>query len=357
VIIANPLGGCTALWQEVERPEFGLRSVRYFYCMMDHNGEIIVDKTEIKDWYVPIDNFRHMNVIFTANHLLWISKDTLLIVAWRVGGHWSQMERILLTPAGVISSNLLPIYEGVSHHGLLLADAKGEVMALAFKDGRKLEMMLVYPAFGELATIPLKVDNFGLADCPEDRLVLTFTSNDMLLLCGRMPWGSELVIEKGLWHTYRPDKIFSILLDLDSNVVSGPVVFDLIEYAFRKIPGIHLGGYYYKSSKPRISENEGAVIEDIDFSRLPNGDIILSVTGEDETGKLCVYQIKFTPEGEIEKPQRMDVVNPRPFPEDKILPVQKVTWARGAEVDLVLFGFDEAGNFYAYREKWDDTND
>jgi len=184
------------------------------------------------------------------------------------------------------------------------------------------------------------------------------TSENKLLICNRLGWGKTPRSERGSWDFFgRPDKGYYILADLQGNLVSVPVVFDITEYAFRKMPGIHLGGNYLFSSNNRNIDKSEAADNDMDLSQLPNGDIILSVTGEDETGKLCVYQIKFTPEGEIEKSRRMEAVNPRPFPEDKILPTSKVGWAEGVETYVVQFGFDEEGNFYAYREKWDKAND
>jgi hypothetical protein len=150
----------------------------------------------------------------------------------------------------------------------------------------------------------------------------------------------------------RSDKVFYILADLRGRLVTEPVVLDIADCAFRKIPGIHLGGYYYASHKIRSIEEIEAAAEDMDLSRLPSGEIILSVTGADEIGTLCVCQVKFDAQGKGEKPKKMKVVNPQPFPKNRILPVSKVVRAQSVGTDLVLFGFDEEGNFYEDREVW-----
>jgi hypothetical protein len=359
-IVANPDGGYTAIWEEMgDKPEelLGFRTRHYFYRVVDAAGKAIVSKREFEFWRTSTYP-TYFAVSFNSNRLLWLDSDRLLILAWKCFNHSGRTERAIINSKGELVDGPKPaMEEGVSGHAVLLKDSKGGVHA--FDHRARLWSMTVYPEFSKARKMTRQEWKDFYDKYPSD--VFTFptplpcmiTSEDKLLICSRLGWGKTPHSEMGSWDFFgRPDKGFYILADLKGNLVSVPVVFDITEYAFRKMPGIHLGGYYFSHENQTMDESQ-SVDKDMDLSRLLNGNIILSVTGEDEAGRLCVYQVRFTPEGEIEQPQQLEVVNPRPFPEDKILPVQQVTWARGIETRLVLFGFDEAGNFYAYREKWD----
>jgi hypothetical protein len=366
VIVPNPNGGYTAIWEEMgDRPEelLGFLTRYYFYRVVDAEGKAIVSRREFDFWRTsPYPTY--FAVSFNSKRLLWLDSDRLLILAWKCFNHSGRTERAIINSKGQLVEGPKPaMEEGVSSHAVLMKDSKGGVHA--FDHRARLWAMTVYPEFSEARKMTRQEWKEFYDKYPSD--VFTFrrhlpcmtTSEDKLLICSRLGWGKTPRSERGSWGFFgRPDKGFYALADLNGNLVSGPVVFDLVEYAFRKMPGIYLGGNYLSSFNNKNIDKSEAADNDMDLSQLPNGDIILSVTGEDETGKLCVYQIKFTPEGEIEKSQRMEVVNPRPFPEDKILPTSKVGWAEGVETYVVQFGFDEEGNFYAYREKWngDDTN-
>ena len=364
-IVANPDGGYTAIWEEIgDKPSEmpGCPPRKYFYCIVDAAGKTIVSKREFEFWRLSTTP-NYYAVLFNSKALLWLNPDSLLILAWKWFFSGVTIDRVIVNSKGeIVDGPDSALEAGVGEDAVLVKDHTGRVTA--FDYGAGLRAMTVYPEFSKARRMSRQEWKDIYDKYPSDMFTFRtpfpcmITSEDKLLICGRLGWGKTPRSERGPWDFFgRPDKGFYILADLDGNLASGLVVFDIVEYAFRKMPGIHLGGNYLSSSNNQNIDESDAADNDMDLSRLPNGDIILSVTGEDETRKLCVYQIKFTPEGEIEKPKRIEVVNPRPFPEDKILPVSKVTWARGIETRLVLFGFDEAGNFYAYREKWDKAKD
>jgi hypothetical protein len=124
--------------------------------------------------------------------------------------------------------------------------------------------------------------------------------------------------------------------------------------AFRRIPGIHLG----------ISGYEGSH-DGLDFTNLPNGDIVLSVMGISENNEFCMYQVLFDAIGRLKKPVTLEEVEPGLFPEDLSLPIIKIKSVKTDQEqdpaarerlirhEYLLFGFDEGGNFYEAREIWD----
>ncbi len=355
VIFTRPAGGYIALWSEfIKRKEF-IKGVEYnlsyystFYKIVNEKKEIIVNKQEIDSWRSKV------GASFSG---VWIDKDKLLLLCWR-RAYYESSVRIILSASGEIlfGPDTFKFKEG-SLEATLVRDSENNVYAVNTSGFYGISIMHIYPELTQEKKVPPQklqefhkkypAHTFSFVRNPP----VTITSDHKLLICNRLNWGYAPHQKRKVWHL-RPDKFFYVFVDLDGNFISEPVVLDIGEYAFRKIPGIHLGGYYYASHEIQSIEQASAASDDMDLSRLPNGDIILSITGKDETGNLCVYQVKFSPEGKVEKPKQMKVVNPLPFPKESILPVAKVVFAQSVQDYLVMFGFDEEGNFYSTREIW-----
>ena len=360
IVISNPTGGYTAIWEYIgEAPTElpGMPPRQYFFRMVDAAGKRIVSKGEFEFWRLSTTP-SYIAVLFNPRALLWINTDRLLILGWKYYHHGVVIDRVIVNSKGEIVAGPDSAAEvGVGERAVLVNDHKGGVTA--FDRGAGLRAKSVYPEFRKTTMMSHQEWKDFDNKYPSD--VFTFhaslpcmiTSEDKLLMCSRLGWGKTPRNERGPWDFFgRPDKVFYILVDLTGNVVSVPVVFDLAEYAFRQIPGVHLGGNYLSSSGNRNIDELDAADNDMDLIRLPDGSIILSVTGEDETGKLCVYQVRFSADGAPVKPTQLEVTMPRKFPKDRLLPVSKVGWAEGVNTYIVRFGFDEHGDFYGEREIW-----
>lgn len=360
IVVSNPTGGYTAIWEEIgdkpsEMPGFPPR--KYFYRKIDAGGKTVVSKREFEFWRLSTTP-TYYAVLFNSKALLWLNTDSLLILAWKWFFSGVKIDRVIVNSKGEIVDGPDSAMEaGVGEDAVLVEDRKGRVTALDLWAG--LRAMSVYPEFKKATSMPRQELKDFYDKYPGD--VFTFrppltcmiTSEDKLLICSRLGWGKTPRSERGPWDFFgRPDKGFYVLADLDGNLMSAPVAFDIVEYAFRKMPGIHLGGNYLSSSNNQNIDESEAADNDMDLSRLPSGDIILSVTGMDDTGKLCVYQVRFSSDGSLTKPKQLEVTKPSTFPKDEVLPVTKVGWAEGANTYLVTYGFDEHGNFYEERRIW-----
>ena len=357
-------GGYTAIWEHIgeKLPEdiLGFPPRHYFYRVVDAAGKMIITRGEFEFWRTP--QFpTHKLVLFNQNSLLWLDANRLLILGWKIYYPSARLERVVMDANGVLIAGPDSARESaVGERAVLSKDSKGRAYAFASSSG--IWAMSVYPRFSKATTMSRQELREFYARFPpgefriDDKLTCIITSKDKLLICNRLGWGDTPRNKRGLWHLYRPDSAFYIMADLEGNYVSEPVVFSVVDFAFRKIPGPHLGGYY-QAQEGRPLDEAQAVEDDLDLSRLPDGRIILSITGEDENGELCVYQIGFSADGRLQKPQETEVVSPRTFPEDRILPVSTVTWAYGAYIHLVIFGFDEYGNFYKDSKVWKETTE
>jgi hypothetical protein len=357
VVTPRPSGGYIAFWAEREemREEYSFPPEHYFYRVVDTNRKIIVEKEELDFWRVN-PHPAYFSVKFNSESILWLDSNKLLIIGWKSTLHQHKLERVLIDSIGNIISGPDSVdWDAVGSDAVLVRDGVSNVYAVDYKYAYGVKIMQVYPKFSNVKIIPkddyrVFREKYPAHTFPFWDLAVVPTSGNKLLLCGRLGWGPNL--KDGVWDRYRPDKIFYFLFNLDGNFVVDPVIVDISSYAYHKIRNVCLGGIYYSSHKIHSLAEAEAAVEDIDLSTLPNGEIILSVTGIDENGKLCVYQMKFSPEGEIRKPNEMNIVDPRPFVESKVLPVLKVMIARSVKNYLVEFGFDEEGNFYSEREVW-----
>jgi hypothetical protein len=368
VVVAKHDGGYIVFWaQREERPEeLSFPPEYYYYRIIDVNGKIVVERKELKFWRVaPHPTYFHVS--FNSNSMLWLDTSQLLIIAWKAFDphHVYKLERIIMNSNGdiVAGPDTLGISEGIGPNALLVKNNKGKVYAVDYVYG--LEIMQVYPEFGKVEYIPMHklrefykeypAHTFGFIDP-----VITITTDDELLICSHAGWGYIPLEERGMWDTYRPHEVFYVHADLKGNYISDPVLLNVTENAFRMIPGTHLGGMYYTLDYSLSLEDVKLVGRDMDLTTLPSDTIILSITAPDENGKLAVYQLKFNPQGNIVKPAQTRSVNTRSLPLDRSLPTIKCLsaqiWSgvknRRLRTDLVLFGFDEEGNFYSDRILW-----
>ena len=378
-MVINPYNGVTfVFWseQEPKRRWDHVPKVFPYYRVANDKAELIINKRELKFWTKQI----LQSYGFSSKTLLWLSPDSLLVIGFTLsyGGHGVDPHRLIFNSAGEIISgpDTIPA-GGFPRYPTLVRNRKGRVYLVGISGFVGVEIAEVYPGIGRTIYTP-KAEwrrlwrrhkstrlSFSLASA------VTITSKDKLLICGGLGFSSKEESRK--WDEWgrNPYKIWYILADLNGNFISEPVVIDLARVAFRKIPGIHLGGGYTLWRSPQSATNTGGM----DLSKLPNGKIILSVAGLDEKENLCVYQVRFTPEGELIKPERMEVVEPYPWPIDRRLPVVKVRFIdTGIEVrggfkkiqgrlypmkvlgrkEYILYGFDEEGNFYEDRFVWEE---
>ena len=348
-IFMKPDGGYIAFWVENIKQKNESHYHHYFFSIVDAESRIIIDKGEIDLWRTTT------GVRFNA---AWLDTERLLLLGWKLG-YYESPERIILNSSGEIMSGP-ETFRGGSSDASLLKDSKGNVYAVWCIP--VVGVLQVYPDIKQhkstydWSNYYKRYPTFGFRDP-----VVTVTSKDELLICSRVGWGYTPLEEQGIWDgPFRPDKIFYFLADLEGNLVTDPMELDIVENAFRKVPGIHLGGMYYTLSGSFDIDDVKLVSEDMDLSILPSGEIILCVTAPDKSGNLDVYQLKFTPQGKFMKPEHIEVVNARPLPMKNLIPVieceKALIWLgaefRGLRTDLVLFGYDEEGNFYSEREVW-----
>lgn len=354
-IIMKPDGGYIALWAEDIKRENEPRYYHYFYSIVNAENEVVVDKREINIWRTKTG---------VEINGTWLDNDRILLLGWPTA-YYATPERIILSSSGEILAGP-DTFKGGNSDATFLKNSKGNVYAVVCIPA--IAVLPVYPEIKEIKVASRQeyVNYFNKYPAHTFGFrypVVTITSEDKLLICCRVGWGYTPLKERGIYDEYLPDKIFYILADLAGNIVIAPVILDIAESAIRKIPGVHLGGMYFTLERSLKVEEIKAVSEDMDISTLPNGNIILSVTASDENGKLSVYQLKFTPEGQFMEPKEIQVVNAKAIPESGILPVVKCVpaqiWpgakSRGLRNDLVLFGFDEEGNFYSDREVWNEN--
>ena len=360
MVIVSPYDGTTfAFWKEREEVviERGLgirHAIHYFTRVIDSEGRIVVDRRELKSWYLP-PGISYCPYKFFSKTTLWLNSDRLLFIRARSpSGHDLEVERFIFSASGEIISSPDKSF-GMPLNPSLVQDSKGKVYIVATHGVIGVEIAEVYPELGECIRTPEEhweefVKKYGSPLTQFSEVSVILISEDKLLICGRSRWG-ETPLENRTWTLFRPDKLFYVLADLKGKFVSEPVQFDLAEVAFRKIPGWHLGGMYCKFDTDEVRTAQ----YDLDFSKLPNGEIVLSATALDEDGKLCVYQVKFTPDGKLRKPKKLEITEPRFFSKGLRLPVVKVGVAEiwpGPKHEYILFGFDEEGNFYEDRMVW-----
>ena len=350
VVVMTPSGGFFAFWVEMEK-KFDIAISpseiwfsRHFMRVIDHRGDIVIGKREIN----PHD--------FSSKTMLWLKTGELLSIGQRLVNPYSNppgycLDRLILNSSGeiILGPETFSIDMLEPH---LVRDSKDKVYVIDITGVIGVEIAEVYPELGECIRTPEEHWEEFVKNKATDIFVhhspgITMTSEDKLLICDRLMWGDKEEI-KG-WPK-RPNKLFYVLADLNGNIISDPLQFDLRETAFLRVPGIHLGGNF------GLSPIVGAT-DDIDLAKLPNGEIILSVTGLDEKGELCTYQVKFTDKGELVKPDKMVQIEPKKFPTGYLPPVIKVGLAAigvGGKVryEYILFGFDAEGNFYEDRMVW-----
>lgn len=365
VVIPNLDGGYIAFWGERKemREEYSFPPEHYFYRLIDANGMMLVSKKEFDFWSVA-PHPTYFGVSFSSKSMLWFNPDTLLILAWKAFGHSYSLERILINSNGTVVRGPDSVKgNAIGPDAVLIKDIRGNVVAVECGIGYdwRARILKVHPQFGEVKKVGTQNNDILKWFLTSDNAV-AITSIDKLLFCYRL----KTKTDEPIWEAPEgwagmPNDLICFLTNLDGTLVGKPRRIDLTKDAFRKMPGIHLGGNYGYNFKNAW--------RDLDLSNLPNGDIILSVTGLDEKGSLCVYQVKFTAEGILIKPDLVEVVQPRAFPKDKMLSISKVASATIGlgEIpgknkvlvrrELVLFGFDKEGNFYEEREVWRESEE
>jgi hypothetical protein len=370
-IIMTPQGGYFAFWQErvtkIDYVDGAKRTLSYypnFYSYVNLNGDLILDRREI-DLQPRI--YYRQGIAITPNSSIWLDKNKLMLIGWRMYGITDPSVyrpiRLIMNSSGEVISGPDTYNQASGNPDVtLVQDSKGNVYAISV--GLGVWVSQVYPTFHAVTHTShddlqkmLQHDTEYLEFSTLWDAVVTITDDDKLLVCSRVGWGRMPYADRGAWEKYRSDKVYYFFVDLEGNYISDPALVELEEYAFRKAKGIHLGGLYYAPHRIKNLDEAEAVEKDMDLSTLMDGFIIFSVTGEDDNGELCLYQLKFAPDGTIEKPNQTLTITPRPFPKDKVLPVSKVVCAQSMDTHLVLFGFDEEGNFYSERIMWRENRD
>ncbi len=361
VVVGNQKDKYFAIWKESsfadEYPHY--KETKYFYQAFYATGKMIIPKHEIVNWR----NF-FTPYTFTENSVMFLDSNRLLVIARKMVEPLSdppgyRLEKLIIdfTHGTILEDSNNVSFQNCS----LVRDSEGNVYVIEYDVWSGIRVMQVYPEFTQIKHTSkpyldrfrknsTKYTEFKLQDA-----IMTATSNDRLLICNRMGWGYEKNAKKDSWDKFKPDKVFYTLADFDGNFIIDPIQLDLKDYAFQKIPGIHLGGIYYASEKIKSIDDATAAIHDMDLTKLPDGDIILSVTGKNDNGGLCVYQIKFNSEGKVIKPLTLGTTHAKPIPAGFQLTTAKVAHAHSVRKYLVMFGFDDNGSFYSHRELWDEV--
>jgi len=352
-VVLSSEGGFIAFWTEFgEKPEIGPSPYKHFYRVVDAKRKVILNRVQT-DFSV--------NPYLLPRNVIDLQDKKLLVVSWKMVEMLSEppgyrLEKIILdlntgTILGPDTSNIN------FNNCTLLQDSKHRIYAVdpALGWDYRARIVKVYPEFGKIKKV-IRTENAILSSFLTSDNAVTITTKDELLFCYRLKTKSD----KPIWEAPdswagMPNHLAYFLTDLNGNLIIEPIRIDLTKDAFRKIPGVHLGGTY--------SIPNNIAFNDLDLSNLPNGEIILSVTGKDEKGNLCVYQVKFDSKGRLVKSnESLKIIEPREFPKDLSLSVMKVVPSsvelevRGdkgiGKAEYVLFGFDEEGNFYEEREVW-----
>lgn len=348
VLVENPNGGYAAIWEEVgEIPEIGQPARFYYYRLVNAEGEHIVSKKDITYWHVPSDGMRHFSVRYGTNSVAWLTADTLMIIGWRQLGHPEELERIIIDGSGkIVRQDLLAADESIGSRAVFVKtkEGMGYLVETGIGYDWRARIMQVYPQFGDVKKLAPTNDILRWF-ITQDNVVIS-TDTDELLFCCRLKTRTNTPIDEAPegWAGM-PNHLAYFLTDLEGNLTGEPERIDLTNDAFRRIPGIHLGGLY----------GNGAAY-DLDLSHLPNGTIILSVTGLDDQDEFCVYQVQFTANGKIIKPNSLETAQTKAFPKDAVLPVSKVVTFQSASSGYAHFGFDEDGQFYTERHIWETDN-
>jgi len=367
-ILLRPDGGYIALWSEFIKKPMIIAGVQYdssryinFYRIVDATGRIVADRRILNFSLMPLKVYRY-GLAVNAQNSIWMDSRKILIVGWEVayGMDGYRPNRIVMTSSGeIVAGPDTAIHLGGSHEAIIVKATNGNIYIVDVTN--RIQIMQVYPEFSEwksisdakLKAIYEKYDDYLPFNCQ----AVASLSHDKLLICSRTGWEHTSLKDRGNWLDFRPDKIHYALLDLEGNFITEPVKLDIVQSAFRVVPGIHLGGNYSDEDEQFDINRMKNASEDMDLSTLPNGEIILSVTAPANNGKLAVYQLKFNTDGKFISPDKTEIVNAKPFPKGVVLPVMKcVRAAVGGKdkwrSDLVVFGFDGEGNFYSERELW-----
>jgi hypothetical protein len=361
----KPQGGYVVFWgEEEEKLEAYSVAPKHYYCrIVDVHGKMIVNRKELSFWYVPPHPV-FFGVSFNSQTILWKDPDTLIILAWESFDHTHKMVRFVMNSVGeFIAGPDAAKEDAVGPSALLIADSKGNVFAVDCTIGSEwcASIMQVYPSFGKVSKVAAREGILNALLTTDN--TACFTSNDEILFCYRVAnLDKPTLTEIPEGWVGLPNHLFVFITDSEGDIVVEGKTIDLKTSSFRKLPGIHLGGNY--GSGYYAGRLMKTASEDLDISRLPNGEIILSATGLDDAGDLCVYQVKYTANGTHVMPDSQEITRPISFPDSELLPVQKVlssTTGLGEipgeskvriRREFVLIGYDTYGNFYERREIW-----
>jgi len=138
VIVANPNGGYTAIWEEIgDRPSEmpGIPPRQYFYRMVDAAGKPVVSDREFEFWRLSTTP-NYYAVLFNSKALLWLNADSLLILAWKWFFSGVTIDRVIVNSKGKIAAGPDSAPEaGVGEDAVLVKDHKGRVIAFDYGAG------------------------------------------------------------------------------------------------------------------------------------------------------------------------------------------------------------------------------
>jgi hypothetical protein len=358
VLIPIPDGGVFAIWQESKRTsaELGVYEYSAFYQVLDENGRTRISKTELEFW-----KSGYGAPAFDENSILFLDRDRVLIIARKTEQMFSDppsyhLQKLVINLAdGTVKRDSL----GISFQKCsLVRDNAGNVYAaeVGYSWKHYAEIIQVQPHFGTVKKIIVRYprEKFMKHYLDSKDNAITLTSQNDLLIAGRVRSvnGEPVNNEPEGWSGL-PNRVACFLVDTKGKEKIDSYEIDLEQAAFRRIPGIHVG----------ITGNVGSH-EGLDFTSLPNGDIVLSVMGLTEKNAFCMYQVLFDSRGRLKKPESLERVEPKQIPDDLSLPVMKIkrimiyhqvdpnTGKMPIDYGYVLFGFDQEGNFYSERMFW-----
>jgi len=357
-IITRPNGGFFVIWYEAERtsPDMYVYEYRAFYQVLDEYGKTLISKTELEFW-----KSGYGAPAFDENSILFLDRDRVLIIARKTEQMFSDppsyhLQKLVINLAdGTVKRDSL----GVSFQKCsLVRDNAGNVYAaeVGYAWKHYAEIIQVQPHFGTVKKMIVQYprEKFMKHYLDSKDNVITMTSQNEFLIAGRVRSvnGEPVNNEPEGWSGL-PNRVACFLVDKNGKEKIDSYEIDLEQAAFRRVSGIHLG----------ITGNVGSH-EGLDFTSLPNGDIVLSVMGLSENNAFCMYQVLFDSSGRLKKPESLKRVEPKQIPDDLLLPVTKIkrimiyhqvdpnTGKMPIDYGYVLFGFDEAGDFYESREIW-----
>jgi hypothetical protein len=157
--------------------------------------------------------------------------------------------------------------------------------------------MQVYPGIDSMNVKVVKMPEVGANY--HWNSAISIIGNDKIIVCYR---SGEIYNDLEVRNADNVCGYF--VMNFNNEIVVPPSNFNYVENAFRKIPNVYLP---HASLYNNISKNELPydIHEGMDFYRLADGQMILTITAFEQDHSLCLYQVKIDNNGKLVKPGKM----------------------------------------------------